>query len=148
MARESTEQARQHVLMRLRWPNGFRCPQCGSGGALNVDRQMIQCSRCATQTYLRAGTIMGGSHLPLETWFRAARIVKKSRDVSATQLQRHLGLSRWETAAILLKKLRASSRSRANILLGHPRMKPGVNALAHAITAAVVRALERRKRGA
>jgi transposase-like protein len=104
------ERACEDYLIDLRWPEGFECPQCGyPKAAYNVERRMLQCPNCRTQTYLTAGSIMERTHTPLKTWFYATYLVTTlTPGISATQLQHQLGLKRYETAFQILHKLRAA----------------------------------------
>ena len=70
-------------------------------------RHLWQCSACALQTSVTAGTVMHRTRIPLRTWFWAAYLVATHHPgISAKQLQRQLGLSRYETAWLILQKLR------------------------------------------
>ncbi|MBV9342427.1 MAG: transposase [Acidobacteria bacterium] len=46
--------------MRLRWPDGFRCPRCGGAKASLVRDTLFQCSACRHQT-------SGRDHFPRHT---------------------------------------------------------------------------------
>jgi len=108
-ARFSDEEACARYLADQRWPKGFVCPSCGAckGWPLKRNRATWECSGCARQTSVTAGTVMHGSHLPLRTWFLAAHIITShSNGMSALQLQAQLGLGSYKTAWLLLQKLR------------------------------------------
>jgi transposase-like protein len=95
-------------LVETRWPDGFRCPACGSNNAhLMEGRRTWQCRSCRKQTTVTAGTVLHRSKLPLTAWFTAAYLMTSLKPgISALQLQAQLGLSRFETAWFLLHKLR------------------------------------------
>ena len=94
-------------LAQLRWPEGFRCPQCGHGKAWPVRRVWFQGAACAHQTSVTAGTIFQDTRTPLPTWFRAMWwITNQKTGVSALGLQRTLGLRSYKTAWTWLHKLR------------------------------------------
>jgi Transposase zinc-ribbon domain len=82
-----------------RWPEGFRCPACGSERAWILERRHLwECSDCHHQPSVTAGTVMHGTHTPLRLWFWAAYLVAThTPGISALQLQRQLGISRYET---------------------------------------------------
>ena len=94
-------------LADLRWPDGFRCPNCGSDAATALTtRRTWQCRACRKQTSLTAGTALHRTRLPLTVWFWAAYLVASLKPgISALQLGQQLGL-RYETAWMLLHKLR------------------------------------------
>ncbi len=95
-------------LAASRWPEGYRCPACGSERAWILERRHLwECTDCHRQTSVTAGTVMHGTRTPLRLWFWAAYLVAThTPGISAKQLQRQLGLSRYETAWLILQKLR------------------------------------------
>ena len=61
-----TEQACRQYLERLRWPQGFVCPNCRSSQAWRVQRGNLWfCATCRRQTSVTAGTIFEGTRKPL-----------------------------------------------------------------------------------
>ena len=96
-------------LFRRRWPDGFVCPDCGSGNAVRLKRPRCvhQCRDCRKQTSVTAGTFMHRSHVPLRSWHRALHIMTShSNGMSALQLQHHLGLGSYKSAWMLVQKIR------------------------------------------
>lgn len=105
--RLGSEEACRVYLMRLRWPEGFRCPACGHPGGWTNRRHDIECARCGRQTSLTAGTILEGTRKPLSLWFKAMWWVSTQKTGgSAKGLQRLLGLKSYQTAWAWLQKLR------------------------------------------
>lgn len=103
------EAACAQYLFDSRWPEGFRCPRCGSGHAWPVSKRRVlwECAACHRQTSLTAGTVLHKTRTPLHLWFWAAYLMSTpTPGVSALQLQRQLGLGRYETAWLMLHKLR------------------------------------------
>lgn len=108
--RFATEEACRDYLFVCRWPDGFRCRQCGGEevGGMHRARRVWQCKRCGAQTSVTAGTVMHGTRTPLQLWFWAAYLLATHHPgISAVQLQRQLGIRYHETAWMLLHKLRA-----------------------------------------
>ena len=102
-----TEGACRDYLLRLRWPEGFRCPRCGHRQAWKRSRYQLRCGGCRTDINATAGTIFHGSHVPLRIWFRAIWwITNQKSGVNAMGLQRLLGLGSYKTAWTCLHKLR------------------------------------------
>jgi transposase-like protein len=63
------------VVRELRWPDGVRCPECGSGTVKKrgyhthqAHRQRYQCQACRQQFDDLSGTILEGHHRPLRVW--------------------------------------------------------------------------------
>ena len=63
------------VVRELRWPDGVRCPECGSGRIKKrgyhthqAHRQRYQCQACGQQFDDLSGTILEGHHQPLRVW--------------------------------------------------------------------------------
>jgi transposase-like protein len=106
-ARFSTEAACREYLVRLRWPDGFRCPRCGGRKPGPVGDILLQCSSCSYQSSVTAGTIFQDTRKPLTLWFRAMWAVTSQKNgASAIGLQRVLGLGSYKTAWTWLHKLR------------------------------------------
>ena len=103
----ATEEACRAYVMRLRWPEGFRCPRCGDAGVWRASRGRLVCRRCQHQTWITAGAIFHRSHAPLLVWFKAIWwMTSQKPGVSALGLQRVLGLGSYRTAWLMLHKLR------------------------------------------
>lgn len=100
------EQSALDFMERLRWPEGFRCPACGSGGRKNR-RNLWRCSGCHRQFSVTAGTTFDGARAGLLQWLHACWLIVKGKDgYSALDLQRQLGVRSYETAWAMLHKIR------------------------------------------
>jgi len=105
--RFSTEEGCRAYWVSLRWPEGFRCPQCQGTKAVVVRSTLFQCCGCRRQTSATAGTIFQDTRKPLVMWFRAMWYVTSQKNgASALGLQRVLGQGSYETAGTWLHKLR------------------------------------------
>lgn len=112
-----TEEACRAYLVKLRWPDGFRC-RCGHGKAWKTSRGLLHCARCRTDVSATTGTLFQDSHIPLRVWFRAMWWVTNQKSgMSALGFQRALGLGSYRTAWSCLHKLR-----RAMIRPGRDRL--------------------------
>ena len=106
-ARFSSDAACRAYLVRLRWPDGFRCPRCGGRKNWPVRGLLLQCARCGYQSSVTAGTIFQDRRLPLATWFRVIWYVTSQKNgTSALGLKRALGFGSYQTAWAWLHKLR------------------------------------------
>lgn len=95
LERYGTEQKCREALFKLRWPDGFICPECGYDGYCECkNRKLYQCHRCHRQTSLTAGTIYHSSNLPLTTWFYCMYLMTQNKNgISSLELSRQLGVS-------------------------------------------------------
>ena len=60
-------------LESLKWPEGIKCPRCGSPKVSRTqkDGHKFDCDICRYQFTVTAGTIFHDSHLPIWKWFLA-----------------------------------------------------------------------------
>lgn len=118
----ATEAQCEAALEQLRWPQGFRCAQCGASRhyLLRVGaRKVFQCGACRKQTSLIAGTVFQGTKLALRVWFLAIYLISQAKTgLSALALKRYLGVS-YPTAWLIHHKLMQAMLEReACYLLG------------------------------
>ena len=109
-----TESQCEAAFIKARWPDGFRCPDCGHGHAYEYRRhiQFWECKACRKQVSLRAGTLLEHSKLPLTKWFLAIYLMTQSKtNIAALALKRHLGIT-WRAAWKLKHKLMEAMRQR------------------------------------
>lgn len=119
--RFSSDEACVLYLEKLRWPDGFCCPRCGSEKNWRTKRGLLVCASCQYHASVTAGTIFERSRKPLSMWFRAMWYVTSQKTgASALGLQRILGLGSYRTAWTWLHKLRrAMVRPGRERLSGH-----------------------------
>lgn len=113
LSKYGTEHKCRTALFRMRWPQGFRCPECGYSRFCEIkSRKVFQCNRCHQQTSIISGTIFSASKLPLTTWFLAIYLITQSKDgMSSLNLARTLGVS--ANSALRLKhKLQQTMKER------------------------------------
>jgi len=115
----ATEELCRDYLIRLRWPEGFVCPACGSRQAWQLPRGQFECSACGRQTSVTAGTLLDRTRKPLRLWLEVMwTVAGQKTGASAKNLQALLGLGSYETAWTWLHKLR-----RAMIRPGRDRLQ-------------------------
>jgi len=103
----ATEDSCARYLMRIRWPQVFRCPKCSSEEVWLTARSLLHCKQCHRQTSVTAGTVFEGTRKPLRVWFQAMWCITNQKfGVSALGLKRVLGLGSYQTAWTWLHKLR------------------------------------------
>lgn len=82
------------ALYNWRWPNGFKCPECGHKSHCKISRGLYQCHHCHRQTSVTSGTIFEYTKLPLTIWFLGMYLLTQSKSgVSVLSLKRQLGIS-------------------------------------------------------
>jgi len=113
--RYGSEPQCEAALESARWPEGFRCPRCGTSthcGLRGANRKMFQCNACRHQTSLIAGTIFQDTKLGLTVWFLAIYLISQAKTgLSALALKRQLGVS-YRTAWLIHNKLMHSMAGR------------------------------------
>lgn len=102
-----SEEQCEAMLVRLRWPKGFICPNCEHDDGYQLNgRSLIQCTVCKRQTSVTAGTIFHRTHLPLVCWFRIIyEVVQDKGGASATRLSTQLSRP-YKTMWHVLQKIR------------------------------------------
>ena len=93
------------VVRELRWPDGVRCLQCGSGAVKKrgfhtqqAQRQRYECRDCGQQFDDLSGTIFEGHHQPLRVWVLCLYLM--GLNLSNEQIAAELDLSSGEAQAM------------------------------------------------
>jgi transposase-like protein len=102
-------------LVGKRWPNGVRCPRCGSDRVydLKTRKWHWECPDCRQGGAYRfshiAGTIFENTNKPLLDWFRVIHLMLTSKKgISARQLWRYMGFGSLKTAWYMAHRVRAA----------------------------------------
>lgn len=114
--RFGTEEACTETLEKVRWPQGFQCPACGSQHySFIATRKLYQCSNCKHQVSATADTLFHATKVPLVKWFWAIYLMASDKGgISALRLSKHIGIS-WPSARNILKKIRTAMAHRDSI---------------------------------
>ncbi len=114
--RFGTERSCANALVKVRWPQGFQCPTCGSQRfSFIASRRLYQCSQCRHQVSVTADTLFHATKIPLVKWFWAIYLTASDKGgVSALRLSKHIGVS-WLTARNMLRKIRIAMAHRDSI---------------------------------
>ena len=108
LAQFGTEIQCADALEASRWPQGFRCPECGNADYYLLKggkHKTFQCKCCRLQTSLIASTLFQSTHLALSIWFLAIYLISQAKTgLSALDLKRQLGVS-YPTAWLIQQKL-------------------------------------------
>ncbi|HLH10597.1 MAG TPA: IS1595 family transposase [Methylovirgula sp.] len=113
------EDAARTYFEGIRWPNGPVCPHCGVVNEATklegkAHRQGVyKCRACGEQFSVTVGSVMESSHLPLQKWALAFRLMAGSKKgISAHQLMRSLGIGSYRTAWFLAHRVREAMADR------------------------------------
>jgi len=111
-----TEKACAKAMEKVRWPQGFQCPVCGSQEhSFIATRKLYQCSSCKHQVSITADTLFHATKIPLVKWFWAIYLAASDKGgISALRLSKQVGVS-WVTARNMLKKIRTAMAHRDSI---------------------------------
>ena len=86
------------LVRQHRWPDGVRCPGCGSAvlarhgrDDTQPHRQRYRCTACASRVDDLTGTALAGHHRPLRVWVLCLYLM--GLNLSNRQIAQELGLS-------------------------------------------------------
>lgn len=110
----STEEACADHLRKLRWPDGFKCPKCGSGEAWFIrTRNILDCKGCRAKVSLTAGTVFHKTRTPLIKWYWLIYHMAMDKvGVSIAEMQRLLEIRDYKTAWMMAHKVRKAMADR------------------------------------
>lgn len=114
-----TEKDCAAAIAKLRWPNGFVCPNCGHDDAFYIStRHLYQCAVCKHQTSITAGTIFHKTRVKLRHWFWMIYCVSVDKGgASSSRIARELGMYQKTVWHILHKIRHAMGRRDEGIAL-------------------------------
>ena len=104
------------ALAKIRWPDGFMCPLCGTPKAYYIKaRKVYQCSHCRHQVSITADTMFHSTNLSLVKWFWAIYLAATDKGgISALRLRKQIKVS-WPTARNMLRKIRIAMGHRNSL---------------------------------
>ena len=100
------DDAKCYALVRQqRWPEGVRCPGCGSAEVIRhgrddtqAQRQRYRCNDCRARFDDLTGTALAGHHQPLRVWVLCLYL--RGLDLSNRQIARELDLAEADAQAM------------------------------------------------
>jgi transposase-like protein len=117
------DKAREH-LEAIRWPDGPYCPHCGEVEKIyrlhgkSHRPGLIHCNSCEQAFTVTVGSVMERSHVPLNKWVLAYRLICSSKKgMSAHQLHRMLDVT-YKTAWFMAHRIRESMTDSAPSPIG------------------------------
>src|ERR1700688_4850419 len=127
------ETACKEYLKAKRWPQGVRCPKCGSekvfhvthrpyhwvckSGAETVNKETGLVSVCHKRNGYRfsviSGTVFQDTKLPLRDWFTVALLMLDAKKgISSLNVQRIMGFKKEKTAWYMCHRIRAAMQDK------------------------------------
>ena len=104
------DSCKAYLASRL-WPDGVRCPRCGSDKVYELSRAWHWQCRCSSSGYrfsVMVGTIFENTNYPLQTWFKVIYLMLSSKKgISALQIHRMIGTGSYSTAWYMCHRIRA-----------------------------------------
>jgi transposase-like protein len=99
-------------MVRMRWPNGVKCPLCGSTEVKftktkgDKPRRLWNCHGCKKQFTAKVGTIFEDSPIGFDKWWPAVWLIVNAKNgISSCELARALGVTQ-KTAWFMLHRIR------------------------------------------
>src|SRR3954464_8221950 len=100
------DDAKCYALVRQqRWPEGVRCPGCGSAAGIRhgrddtqEQRQRYRCKACAARFDDLTGTVLAGHHQPLRVWVLCLYLM--GLNLSNRQIAQELDLAETDAQAM------------------------------------------------
>jgi len=101
-------------MVPLRWPNGIKCPRCGSTEHSYLKtRRVWKCraKACRKQFSVKVGTIMEDSPLGLDKWLAAIWLIANAKNgISSWEVHRALRITQ-KSAWFLLHRIRLAMQT-------------------------------------
>src|SRR4051794_24207611 len=92
-------------VRQRRWPEGVRCPGCGSAAVIRdgcddrqPHRQRYRCKGCARRFDDLTGTVLAGHHQPLRVWVLCLYLM--GLNLATRQIAQELGLNGSDVQAM------------------------------------------------
>jgi transposase-like protein len=95
------------LLEQIRWNGKSKCPYCGSNNATAYkSERRYHCNECFTSYSVTVGTLFHKTHVELQKWFVAIRLVlDSSGDISVRHLAKEIGVNK-NTACYMMERIR------------------------------------------
>src|SRR5687768_10720017 len=102
------------TMVNLRWPEGVRCPTCGSAEVRFIStRRMWECKtkHPKRQFTAKVGTIFEDSPLGLDKWFAAIWLIANAKNgISSYEVHRAIGITQ-KSAWFVLHRIRLAMKT-------------------------------------
>ena len=108
------------LVRQHRWPEGARCPVCGSSAVIRDGhddaqpcRQRYRCKTCSGRFDDLTGTVLAGHHQPLRVWVLCLYFM--GLNLSNRQIALELGLDSSDTQA-MTQQLRSGLAAKTSVV--------------------------------
>ncbi len=104
-----------NYLVKLKWANGFQCPQCGNTKHCKGNKEhILQCTKCNRLVSATSGTLFHKVKFPLlKAFYIVYYMSTNKKGISSTELSRKLGL-RQKTCWLFKQKVMHGMKSSGN----------------------------------
>lgn len=105
------------LLEQIRWGGKPQCPYCESTNATAYkSERRYHCNECFTSYSVTVGTLFHKTHVELQKWFIAIRLVLNSPGgVSVRQLAKEIGVNK-NTACYMIERLYRAMNEECDLL--------------------------------
>ena len=105
------------ILEQIIWNGKPKCPYCGSNNATAYkSEKRYHCNSCYTSFSVTVGTIFHKTHVSLDKWLLAIRLViNSSGGISVRQLASEVGVNK-NTAASMVKRIKEEMKQESDML--------------------------------
>lgn len=112
------------LLEQIRWNGKPKCPYCDSNNATAYkSEKRYHCNSCYTSFSVTVGTIFHKTHVSLDKWFLAIRLViNSSGGISVRQLASEVGVNK-NTAASMVKRIKEEMKQDSDVLRRFAQIK-------------------------
>jgi transposase-like protein len=111
-----TEKAIIDYFIKIRYPEGVRCPHCGSNKVYHRSKEykVFDCNGCGKGFSVFKNTIFEHTSTDMQKWFFAIHLfLNAKKGISAKQLQREIGVT-YKTAWRMLRQIRKAMEDKNN----------------------------------
>lgn len=119
------DESAQEWIISERWPDGVKCPDCGSDVSELKRRGSLRRWRCKSRKdcgknfTVKTDTIMHDSKLPVWKWCIAVYLYTTNlKGIPAKKLRRELGIGSYKNAWHMAHRIRRAMETDANPFLG------------------------------
>jgi transposase-like protein len=115
-------------LEQIRWERKPKCPYCESTNSRKLKNEpRYQCNDCFTSYSVTVGTLFHKTHVDLEKWFVAIRLVLNSLGgISVRQLAKKIGVNK-NTASYMIVRIRNAMTEEKELLRRLVEMDESLN---------------------